>query len=150
MTDIANTCPECGAHWQGGKTCADHFHQMLEWEFTDPVAGSVHHLTVLCYYIQHPSLLSPEGLAEQQALLRRFIEEGITPVEMRESIRDRVDSGKRDWSLKPKGQPASYDRPMPWPMTVSDAAGESLEGYVERVTAWANAVLATLNETAGA
>ncbi len=150
MTDTTSICPECGASWHDGKTCTDHFHQMLEWEFTDPVAGSVHHLTVLCYYIQHPSLLSPEGLATQQTLLRRFIEEGVTPAEMRRRNREMMDSGKRDWSLKPKGQPASYDRPMSWPMTVGDAAGASLEGYVERVTAWADAVLTTLKESAGA
>jgi len=44
------TCPECGAAWEAGQTCARHFHQLLFWEAEFPGDGAeVHHLMVLCY-----------------------------------------------------------------------------------------------------
>jgi hypothetical protein len=55
-------CPECGAVRHGDTTCQDGFHQMLFWENEDPANGAVHHLMVVSYHIQHPSLYSPEGL----------------------------------------------------------------------------------------
>lgn len=55
--DASQRCAECGAAWTNGQTCEDHFHQMLFWEAENPRAGAeVHHLMVLCYHLQHPSL----------------------------------------------------------------------------------------------
>ncbi len=149
MAVTVHSCPECGADWHTGTTCQDHFHQMLAWEFEDLAAGAVHHLTVLCYYIQHPSLLSPEGLAHQKALLKTFVEEGISPVEARHLQRDEVDSGRRTWSFKPGDQPATHASSIRWDMTTGDAAGENLEGYATRVHAWARSVLAALEAAEG-
>ncbi len=69
-------CPECGAVLQGGETCAALFHQMLYWENAQPELGSVHHLMVLCYHLQHPCLLSKAGLDYGVELLRDFLENG--------------------------------------------------------------------------
>lgn len=69
-------CPECGAVLQGGETCAALFHQMLYWENEQPELGSVHHLMVLCYHLQHPCLLSKAGLDYGVELLRDFLENG--------------------------------------------------------------------------
>ncbi len=33
--ESSQVCAECGAAWQEGKTCQDHFHQMLFWEADD-------------------------------------------------------------------------------------------------------------------
>src|SRR5512145_2930017 len=69
--------PECNAPWQEGQTCQDHFHQMLFWENEHPPLGEVHHLMVLCYHLQHPSLYAPEGLEYAKGLLVDFIERGL-------------------------------------------------------------------------
>ena len=71
-------CPECGASWTNGQTCDDYFHQMLFWEVENPGDGAeVHHLMVLCYHLQHPSLYSPAGLSEARRLLAEFVERGL-------------------------------------------------------------------------
>ena len=81
--DAVQLCPECGAVLAGEQTCLDYFHQMLFWENENPGYGEVHHLTVLCYHIQHPSLYSPEGLSEAIRLLSGFLEQDLTPQQSR-------------------------------------------------------------------
>ena len=86
---------------------------MLFWEAEYPAYGEVHHLMVLCYYLQHPSLYSPAGLHEARRLLAEFVERGTAPFEVRQRNRDRVDSSKRDWKIT--GTPAaqgSYQQPQ--------------------------------------
>jgi hypothetical protein len=56
------TCQECGGSWHNDFTCRNCFHQLLYWENENPALGTVHHLMVLSYHLQHPSLYSPEGL----------------------------------------------------------------------------------------
>src|SRR5688500_17798962 len=97
MTEAATTCPECGA-LQDEQTCEQRFHSAtggLYWESEDPALGVVHHLMVLCYHLQHPSLYSPEGLRFGRQLLADFVEGGVSPQEVRGRERDRLDSGKR-------------------------------------------------------
>lgn len=126
----AAACPECGAPWQDGVTCTDHFYQFLYWESEYPEAMAVHHLMVLCYHLQHPSLYAPEGLRHAQTLLHEFVVNGVSPAEMRERQRDQVDSGRRDWKVKSKvGARGSYDRPIPWTMTAADVVADGFDGY---------------------
>lgn len=143
MNTTIRICPECAAIWRDGKTCEDHFHQMLAWEFEDPGgAGALHHLTVLCYYIQHPSHYSPEALAHAEALLEDFVAHGVSSAEVRERSRDLLDSGKRNWKVT--GEPASHGRVISWEITAGDVTVGGLDGYTARIEAWARAVLAGL------
>jgi hypothetical protein len=143
--EMTQHCPECGAAWPDGRTCEDHFHQMLFWENEQPVRGVVHHLMVLCYHLQHPRLLAPDGLAEMRKLLAEFVEQGIAPQQVRRRSKARVDSGRRTWKIKAAaGQQARYERPMPWRMTAADVVAAGPEAYVESVWQWARSVLATL------
>ncbi len=139
-------CPECGAIWQEGQACVDHFDRMLAWEFEDPGgAGAVHHLTVLCYQLQHPSRYSREGLNEAKQLLVEFVERGVSPDEMRQRNRARVDSGKRHWNIKATPTSiGSYPNPIPWTMTAADVTAGGLDGYGNRVREWARSVYKTL------
>ena len=95
------TCPECGAAWPEGTTCQDIFHELLGWE-TENMSqlGEVHHLTVLCYHLQHPSLYSPEGLSGARQLLLEFVERGASPSEMWQRNRPRLDSTQRKWCIR--------------------------------------------------
>ena len=137
-------CPECKAPWEDGKTCQEAFHQMLFWEYENP-AFDVHHLMVLCYYLQHPSLYSPEGLETAKHLLADFVERGFSPDEVRKQNRDRVDSSQRTWKIK--GTTAShgaYKHPNRWGMTAKDVIAGGASHYCDNVRKWARLVLEAL------
>ncbi len=138
-------CPECGTAWTDGRTCQDDFHQMLGWETEDPRLWEVHHLTVLCYYLQHPSLYSPAGLTEAGRLLAAFVVDGLSPQEIRRRNRDHVDSSKRTWKIKgtPDAQGA-YAYPIQWPATAAQVMAGGPEAYCANVRTWAESVYATL------
>ncbi len=93
-------CPECGTPWPDNVTCESLFHQMLFWEAENPALGEVHHLTVLCYHLQHPSLYSPDGLREGRRLLVGFLCDHDTPSQARRTTRANVDSSRRTWKIK--------------------------------------------------
>lgn len=143
----AQICPECGAELRDGETCQDHFHQMLAWEWEYPGYGEVHHLMVLCYHLQHPSLYSPEGLSYGIKLLETFVKDGVTPQEVRERNSATVNSHERTWKIK--GTPAShgvYDPAIQWNFTAATVIANGAEHYCESVRAWARAMYETLKD----
>jgi hypothetical protein len=142
--ETAKRCPECGADWSNGLTCTDHFHLMGAWELENQLYD-VHHLMVLCYHLQHPSLYSPEGLRDAQQLLVMFLEEGLTPQRVRKRIGKAVDSGTRTYRIK--GTPTScgaYTHPVQWTMTAADVTRGGLDNYYAAVRSWADSVLKSL------
>ncbi len=121
---------------------------MLFWEAEDPSLGEVHHLTVLCYYLQHPSLYSSEGLEAAKGLLQEFVGGGATPAELRMRSHTLLDSGKRNWKIKGKpGLCGTYDPPILWKMTAADVVAGGRERYCDNVRAWAQSVFEALNLT---
>lgn len=142
---MSEHCPECGALWRDGVTCADHFHQMLFWENEDAANWEVHHLTVLCYHLQHPSLYAAAGLEHAQGLLVKFVDEGVDPRVLRVQMRDQVDSGKRQFKITATADSrGAYTHPVTWTLTAADVVAAGIEHYVEQVNAWARATLADL------
>ena len=139
--ETRQTCPECGAVWQEGETCQDHFYQMLAWEQENPGNWAVHHLMVLCYHLQHPSLYSPEGLRGAIRLLDDFVVRGLTPEQVRKRDRATVNSHERTWKIK--GTPAShgvYDRPVHWTMTAANVIEKGESNYCDSMRAWARSM----------
>ena len=138
-------CPECGANLPDGNTCQDYFYQLLYWENEDPVNGEVHHLLVLCYHLQHPSLYSSEGLVNAQEILRQFVEEGVSPADMVKRNRDKVASDKRHWKIKPTAESrGSYPDPIHWSMTTADVIAGGSAHYRDNVRAWGHSTFETL------
>ena len=138
-------CPECGANHIGDQTCQDDFHQMLFWENEEPARGMVHHLMVLCYHLQHPSLYSAEGLAHARQLLDAFVTEGLSPEAVRQRPRAAVDSGARNWSVTARpGNRGSYGRAMSWRVTVGDVVAAGIDNYRSQIRSWADSIDATL------
>ncbi len=134
-------CPECGAVWKSEATCEAHFHQMLFWEAEHPAYGEVHHLTVLCYHLQHPSLYSPDGLNEARRLLVEFVEHGASPVEIRKRNRAQVDSNQRNWKITATATSrGSYDPLIHWTMTAADVVAGEADHYCDNVRAWARSI----------
>ena len=140
------TCPECGAIWSGGDSCQEYFHQMLFWENERPDYGAeVHHLMVLCYHLQHPSLYSPEGLEYAQGLLKDFLLSGTSPAQVHRWNRGKVASDRRLWKVRGSpGAAGAYGKPMRWTMTASDVVAGGLEDYPQSVRRWAASILAVI------
>ena len=140
MTE-ANQCFECGAVWVGGTTCEEQFHQMLFWEAEFPALGVVHHLMVLCYHLQHPSLYSPEGLTTSKRLLEGFLEQGLTTEEARQRNRVALDSGTRSFKIKGTSTAHGvYDHLIEWTLTAADVTAGGADHYCDNVYAWARSV----------
>jgi hypothetical protein len=138
-------CPECGSAWSNGITCREHFEQMLAWEFEYPEVNTVHHLTVVCYHLQHPSLYSPEGLRGAIHLLADFLDGGLNPEDVRRRDRQKLASGVRKYKIK--GTPAShgvYSSPVHWTLTAADVIAGGPALYDQNVKKWAGAVLDAL------
>ena len=135
-------CPECNAPDNG---CEAHFHECLAREFEKTLYGSVHHLTVVAYMLQHSSQLTREGWLHERELLRAFLHENTTPAEIRKRDAPNVDSGKRDFKIKSRdGQPVVAKRT--WTKTILDVRLDDPEMYCEDVNAWAQAVLDDVEE----
>ena len=147
--ETKQTCPECGAVWQEGQTCQDHFHQMLAWEHEKPANWAVHHLMVLCYHLQHPALYSPEGLRGAIRLLDDFVGHGLTPEQMRKRDRAVVDSSQRAWKITARSDSHGvYDRPVDWTMTAANVIEHGIDNYCDSVRTWARSMYESL-ESAG-
>jgi Family of unknown function (DUF5946) len=122
-------CPECGA---SDNACETRFNECLVKEFEDPAYGTVHHLTVAAYMIQHSSKLTREGWLYERNLLKEFF--------IRSQNKDLVDSGKRMFKIKSKnGKPVISK--TTWTKTILDVRMDNAEEYCEDVTAWARSVL---------
>jgi len=140
-------CPECGADWSDGQTCTDHFHLMGFWEL-DYLLYDVHYLMVLCYHLQHPSLYSPQTLEDSKQMLAQFVEQGVTPQQMRKRIAKAVDSGVRTHKIK--GTPEShgvYGHPIEWTMRAEDVTNGGMDNYYSNVREWAASMLRSLRES---
>ncbi len=143
---MSPTCPECGAIHPEGRTCTDDFHQLLFWESEDmEVRGVVHHLMVLCYHLQHPSLYSPETLAGSRQMLADFVEGGVTSGEMRRRNKVKLSSTNRNFKITGTLEHhGNYSQPVPWTMRAVDVVAGGAEHYVENVRAWAKSMQAAL------
>ena len=145
--EVIRRCPECGTDWSGGQTCTDHFHLMGFWELEKQLYD-VHHLMVLCYHLQHPSLYSPEGLRGAKQLLVLFLEEGLTPQQVRKRFGKAVDSGTRPYKIKGASTAyGTYTHPVQWTMTAAEVTAAGLENYAATVRAWAGSVLDSLRRS---
>lgn len=137
-------CPACGAPQQAEATCQDHFYQMLFWEAEVPARGAVHHLAVLCYHLQHPSLYSPEGLQAALRLLVMFVEQGVPP----HTARQQMAADLQNHTIKIGGTADSfgqYAQPINWTFRAADVINNGADRYCESVRGWATAMLHDLH-----
>ncbi|HVU13156.1 MAG TPA: DUF5946 family protein [Phototrophicaceae bacterium] len=143
---MESKCPECRADWSNGSTCEDDFHQFGYWELADfEHLGVVHHLMVLSYHLQHPSLYSPEGLAGAKGLLVDFVARGMTPQQTRQRDRPKVDSGVRKYKITGTADAhGTYEYPVTWTMRAADVVAGGEAHYVENIRAWAQSIYAAL------
>ncbi len=133
-------CPKCGAEYSAGDDCQNRFNLCLALEYENPTAyGAVHHLTVLCYMLQHNEY-SHQVWLESREMLREFVEQGTSPAEMRARNRGRVDSGKRNWRIT-RGPKFSRFADIRWTRTIADVQLDNAEDYCADVRLWAESLL---------
>lgn len=137
-------CPECGAP---DNACETRFHEFLVKEFEDAGYGSVHHLTVATYMLQHSSKLTREGWLHERELLKEFLVENKPPAFIRKQNKDLVDSGKRKFKITSKDGLPKINHTT-WTKTILDVRMKNAEVYCEDVTAWARSVLEEAEEIA--
>ncbi len=129
---MAGICPECGA-----AGCREKFESMLALEFEDPaVFGAVHHVTVICFNLQHPGAFSGEALTWMRSTLRAIVEEGLSPAELRERSKKKFNGHVSVLSKAPKAP-----EKVEWSMTAMDVRTDSPEVYVSDIMAWAKSIL---------
>ncbi len=133
----SSRCPECGAR-EG--TCFARFEEFLAKEFQDPAYGSVHHLTVSAYLLQHSSQLTSEGWLHERQLLRDFLLKGLAPDQVRRQNADYLDSGLRTFKIKSRDGGPLFPR-VKWSKTILDVSSRSANQYCDDVRAWATATL---------
>ena len=130
-------CPECGAP---DNLCQTRFDEFLVLEFTDAGYGTVHHLTVATYMLQHSSKLTRDGWLYERGLLTDFLMENKSPAMIRKEMKETVDSGKRKFKIKSRdGIPVIHK--TTWTKTILDVRVENAEVYCKDVTAWARSAL---------
>jgi len=135
---MSANCPECGA-----AGCRDKFESMLALEFESPtIFGAVHHITVICYNIQHPHEFTEESLAWMRLSLRAIIVDGLSPAELRKQVRKTIKGGVQ---VKRHAEPSQEPLTRNWSMTITDIRTENPEGYREDINAWARSILKDLN-----
>ena len=140
-------CTECGASLIAGQSCRDSFNQMLAWDFQDPIgAGQLHHLTVLCYNLQHPSVYSPEALEEAKQVLTDFIVNNVSAKQMLAKQRQNFSSKNRDWKIQGTSERfGSYQQKINWTMTAADVVMLGISSYSDSVLKWAKSISMDLN-----
>lgn len=145
---MSERCPTCGAAWSAGATCRDCFDALLAFENERPPAfGAVHHLTVACYFLQHPAGYAVHTLDMWRELLADSLDGRASPRELQARFARRFGGANRvrdPHAVLPDWWPST------WPMTVCDVLDAasplpSTETYVERARAWAIATREALD-----
>jgi hypothetical protein len=141
-------CPECGTELHGVLSCNEYLEKMIAWDFSDFAAiGQVHHLTVLCYYIQHPSHYSKEGLQIAISILKKTVEENLSDKELYTEESEIFSSSKRDWKVSGNlDNYGSFEPPIQWSMTVSSVVCDGIAKYKEHVKEWSQLIYADLEK----
>lgn len=135
-------CTECG-----GESCEDCFHALLAYEAERPEAfGAVHHLTVSCFYLQHPRGYAHTTLRAWRELVSDALEVRTNVAQIRARNEREFGGATR---VRDAGSEAPATWPRNWPLHVCDVIrpGDtpSVDDYVRRARDWAAAVRATLD-----
>jgi hypothetical protein len=127
-------CSQCGAIG-----CREKYDEILALEFESPaVFGSVHHITVNCYNLQHPDIFTDEALAWMRTSLHAIVTEGLSGPELLKRARKTF---KGDVPVKRRTPLTKASPRTKWSMTVMDIRTDSPEVYVKDIKAWAESIL---------
>jgi hypothetical protein len=135
---VPGSCPECGSYPESGLTCRQVFEAALALEYENPrVFGRVHHFTVTCYNLQHPSQYTPDALDLMEKGLRELVKGDIQPADLR-AVMGRTFSGSQK-VVRKEPAPARLRR---WNRTTADLVIDGgADAFVESVRQWARSIV---------
>ena len=137
---MPHICPQCGAAFPSDETCQDRFTVSQLAEVERPSTYAVHHLSVLCYMLQHNGY-SRDGWLGARELLFQFVRRGLTPTGARRQNQRSWDSGHRNWSIT-KGPKLPGVENIVWSTTIAEVRLDTAEHYCADVRHWAETILA--------
>lgn len=142
-------CPECNAPLKDVETCREYLDQMIKWDFGDFAGvGQIHHLTVLSYNLQHPSVYSSKGLEHAKESLVQFLKQPDAFAEHDAQNRSSLASDKRDWKIAgTPGDHGEYRQKPAWTIRASDVVQGGLQNYMDNVKKWARSIEKSLTES---
>ena len=146
MEHSAARCDECGALHSGGVTCRACFEALLAFENERPAAfGAVHHLTVACYFLQHPRGYNESALQMWRDLLADALDGRAAPRDLLKRA-GRQFRGVRRVRDAQATVPAWW--PPKWPVTVDAVLrpdeSPTIDTYIQRAYEWAGQTRAQL------
>jgi hypothetical protein len=146
-TSPPTECHQCGATLAKGETCRAWFDQLLALEFEQPEAFAEHHLTVACYFLQHPEGYAFTTLDAWRRLLRSALIDGVPPAELRRAMGAQFEGPARVLG-KESDLPVWW--PRRWAVIVRDVVAleerpATAAAHLERVRRWAWSTLGELN-----
>jgi len=134
-------CSWCGADLIDHEPCQQRFERCMAMEFENPATfGSVHHLTVTCYMLQHNAYTRHAWL-EARKMIAQFIQEGIAPAELRMRNQTRLDGKQRNWSVTRGAKLVEFNE-IAWTRTIADICLDNPDIYCVGVKLWAASVFA--------
>jgi hypothetical protein len=137
-------CPEFGGPAKDGLSCREKFDEALALEFGDPAIFSrVHHITVICYNLQHPDAFSEDALEWMKSTLYYIIVDGLTPAELRAQVSKKYGGGVR---VKRRTPSDSTLEKIKWSMTILDVNTDNGEAYIKDIEDWAESILNDLDK----
>jgi hypothetical protein len=117
---------------------------MLALEFEQSsIFGAVHHLTVICYNIQHPDAFTDEALVWMRTSLHDIVEKDLSGPGLLKRARG---SFGGDYKIKRSNARARAPGRTRWSMTAADVRTARPEVYTRDVKAWAKSILNDLDE----
>jgi hypothetical protein len=125
------------------------FETFLSHDYTDPGYGEVHFLMVGGFMIQHYRY-SDEALAWIQPLLHGYVEDQITPAELRQLAARDTKQDNRSWAVLRSPEAAPLPR-IAWQMTIADVVANVTDAasYREQVKQWVRLTLDQLQAHVG-
>ena len=142
-------CEECGAPLPPGESCRDYLNQMIVWDFDDFTGvGQIHHLTVISYNLQHPSLYSRKGLEYAKTSLLEFSKNPTAYTKHGMHDLKTLSSDVRDWKITgTAADHGNYEEKPVWTMRASDVVAGGLGNYVENVKRWSSSIIEALEKS---
>ena len=133
-------CPDCGARLAEPETCRGRFGACLTLEYLHPTTfGAVHHLSVMCYALQHNQYAKVAWL-DARDILAQCVSGGLTGAEFLRMSRERLGT-KRNGSIS-RGKKLTDVADIPWSVRVVDIATADPATYEADVLRWAASVVA--------
>lgn len=149
-------CPQCGAKFRDGETCADRFNTLLALDHSRQEPwGSRHGLAFAVYTLQHSFNIPRATLENCWLMMSRVYEHGDDTAAVvqgiRQSYRGRHDAtyskANRDLAEKWNGTelPVRTSPPNHFAITIADLADFSAGSYPSMLDAWCTATMNSWN-----